>query len=91
VLGDNRRNSVDSRAYNKGSGGGVPMDAIQARIQWFLLGTHRGGDLDFGRLLRPVDRLQVHLRLEGLETQAIEEAIARCLRSRPSDTRPPPP
>jgi signal peptidase I len=91
VLGDNRRNSVDSRAYNKGSGGGVPMDAIQARIQWFLLGTHLGGDLDFGRLLRPVDRLQVHLRLEGLETQAIEEAIARCLRSRPSDTRPPPP
>jgi signal peptidase I len=91
VLGDNRRNSVDSRAYNKGSGGGVPMEAIQARVQWFLLGTHRGGDLDFDRLLRPVDRLQVRLRLEGLETQAIEEAILRCLRNRPPYTRPPPP
>ncbi len=91
VLGDNRRNSVDSRAYNKGSGGGVPVDAIQARVQWFLLGTHRDGDLDFGRLLRPVDRLQVRLRLEGLETRAIEEAIARCLRSRPPYTKPPPP
>ena len=91
VLGDNRSNSLDSRAYDTGRGGGVPLDAIEARAQWFLIGTHRGGDADWGRLLRPIDRLQAHLRLEGMETQSLEAGIARCLQNRPADTRPPSP
>jgi len=91
VLGDNRSNSLDSRAYNAGHGGGVPLDAIEARAQWFLIGTHRSGDADWGRLLRPIDRLEAHVRLEGLETQPLEAGIARCLQSRPRETHPPPP
>ena len=89
VLGDNRSNSIDSRAYAGGHGGGVPLEAIEARARWFLLGTHRSGDLDATRLLRPIDALQAHLRLEGLETVSLDEKISRCLQSRPADTRAP--
>jgi signal peptidase I len=90
VLGDNRGNSVDSRSYGGGHGGGVPVEAVKGRAEWFLLGSHRGGDMDMSRMLRPVDSLQGRLRLEGLDTRPAEEGIARCLQSRPTDTRPPP-
>jgi signal peptidase I len=92
VLGDNRGNSLDSRAYGGGHGGGVPVDAIEARARWFLIGTQReSGQADMGRLLRPIDMLQARLRLEGVETQPLEEGIARCLANRPSLTGPPAP
>jgi signal peptidase I len=90
VLGDDRGNSVDSRAYDRGRGGGVPVDAIEARARWFLAGTHRSGETDLGRIFRPVDTLQTRLRLEGLETRRLEEGIARCLAGRPTETHPPP-
>jgi signal peptidase I len=90
VLGDDRDNSTDSRAYDEGRGGGVPIDAIKASARWFLIGTHRSGDVDLGRLFRPLDTLQARVRLEGLETRRLEEGIARCLANRPSETRPPP-
>ncbi len=91
VLGDNRGNSIDSRAFSAGHGGGVPLASIQARAAWFLVGTHRSGEADFGRFLGPIDGLQVRLRLEGLETDRLESRIARCLTDRPKDARPPPP
>ena len=89
VLGDDRGNSVDSRTYNGGHGGGVSMDAVDARIGRFLVGTHRNGEPDFGRLLRPVDGLQARVRLEGLDVTALDEGVARCLANRPVVTRPP--
>jgi signal peptidase I len=91
VLGDNRGNSLDSRAYNEGRGGGVPSGSIQARVQWFLVGSHRSGDADFGRLFAPLDRLQARFRLEGFATDSLESRIESCLSNRPADTRPPPP
>jgi signal peptidase I len=91
VLGDNRGNSVDSRAWNEGHGGGVPVGAVEGRAQWFLVGTHRSGDADLRRFAEPIDRLQIHLRLEAIETTAIQEGITQCLRHPPRDTRPPPP
>jgi signal peptidase I len=91
VLGDNRGNSLDSRALHEGHGGGVPIEAIQSRAQWFLAGTHRGGDVDLGRLLRPIEELQTRVRLEGLDTVPLEEGILRCLRDPPKNSRPPPP
>jgi signal peptidase I len=90
VLGDNRGNSIDSRAFHGGHGGGVPLASIEARARWFLTGTHRSGDVDLGRLFRPLDTLQTRLRLEGLETRRLEEGMARCLATRPAETRPPP-
>jgi signal peptidase I len=91
VLGDNRGNSLDSRAYDGGRGGGVPLTAMDARVDWFLAGTYRSGDTDLGRFLRPVDTLQTHLRLEGVATGELEDAVVRCLRNRPAETHPPPP
>lgn len=91
VLGDNRGNSLDSRSYAGGAGGGVPIDAIRARAQLFLVGTHRGGDVDLGRVLRPLGRLESELRLEGLETSELEDGVRRCLARRPEITRPPSP
>jgi signal peptidase I len=91
VLGDNRGNSMDSRAYNRGTGGGVPLEAIDARAQWFLAGTHRSGETDFGRFLHPIDDGAASLRLAGLDGGPLEAAVARCLRSRPERTVPPPP
>jgi signal peptidase I len=90
VLGDNRGNSLDSRAYNDGRGGGVPSGAIQARVQRFLVGTHRSGEADLGRLLHPIDQLQVRLRLEGSDTGGLRARIQSCLANRPSSTTPPP-
>jgi len=90
VLGDNRGNSVDSRAYHERKGGGVPLDAIEARAERFLIGTQRTGEADLRRLLRPVDSLEAHTRLNGVQAQPFEDDIARCLRDRPANTRPPP-
>ncbi len=90
VLGDNRGNSLDSRAWNGGHGSGVPLAAVDGRVQWFLVGTHRSGDVDFGRFGQPVDGLQVRLRLERPEA-SLEDGVARCLNNRPMDTRPPTP
>ena len=87
VLGDNRHNSLDSRSYNGERGGGVPIGAIQARAQWFLVGTHRDGRMDFNRIFRPLDRGGVHL--EALDTRALDDGIARCLQNPPKQTYPP--
>ncbi len=90
VLGDNRSNSIDSRAYHDGRGGGVPFAGIDARVQWFLLGSHRSGEPDLSRLFAPIDRLQTKIRLEGLAAQSSEDGIAKCLSAPPRDTHPPP-
>ena len=98
VLGDNRGNSMDSRAYATGHGAGVPVDAIEARVQWFLVGTQRAGSAALGRWLRPIDSLGAPRPLAGVQSDltdpsepSLEEGIARCLKNRPSDTHPPPP
>jgi len=90
VLGDDRSNSVDSRSLGAGRGGGIPAEVIESRVERFLVGSHRSGDADFERLLRPIDALASHLRLEGLDTGTLEDGIARCLANRPAVTRPPP-
>jgi signal peptidase I len=91
VLGDSRGNSVDSRAYGGGEGGGVPLANIVARADRFLLGTHRGGETDFSRLFQPIARVEHRLRLEGMSPGKLDEGIAKCLASAPKDTHPPPP
>jgi signal peptidase I len=91
VLGDNRVNSVDSRAWNDGSGGGVPLYAIEARVQWFLVGTHIDGRADWQRALRPVDAIESRLHLEGVDTHSLDEGIAKCLKGAPKETHTPAP
>ena len=89
VLGDNRGNSLDSRAWNGGHGGGVPLAAVDARAQRFLVASRRNGDADWSRFGSAVDRLEGRLRLEGLNAAPLDDAVASCLAHRPADTRPP--
>jgi signal peptidase I len=93
VLGDNRTNSVDSRSRRPGQNAGVPASAIEARGQWFLVGTTRSGDADLSRFFEPLDALSRRARTEGLgiNTADLEAGVARCLAQRPSQTSPPPP
>jgi signal peptidase I len=91
VLGDNRGNSMDSRAYRGGRGAGVPVEAIEARVDRLLFATNASGHADLGRFLRPVDRLRVDWRFEGVQLPSLQEGIARCLATRPVDRWPPPP
>ncbi len=87
VLGDNRNNSSDSRAWNEGHGGGLRFEEIHGKVERFLLGAHRNGDADFSLFLKPVG---VGIRGEGIDDSDLQEGIARCLKERPKDTRPPP-
>jgi signal peptidase I len=88
VLGDNRGNSSDSRAFGA-HGGGVPLAALDAKVQWFFAGTHRSGKLDLGRVFSGIDALEKRIRLEGVGVDALEVGIAKCLASRPAETHPP--
>ena len=89
VLGDGRGYSVDSRSYGDGHGAGVPLPAVVARADRFLVGTHRSGDADFARLFEPIARVEHRLHLEGMSSEALDAGIAKCLSSRPAATHPP--
>jgi signal peptidase I len=91
VLGDSRGNSVDSRRFAGGRGGGVPLGAVRARAERFLLGTRRDGSADLGRFWRRIDELQSELHADGLQTEPLRAGIARCLAQAPVETEPPPP
>jgi signal peptidase I len=83
VLGDDRGQSVDSRSWNGGRGAGVPIAAIDAKVVRFLVGRRRSGDADWSRWLRPLADLERRVRVEGVETAALDDGIARCADARP--------
>ena len=86
VLGDNRNNSSDSRAWNEGKGGGLPLPEIHGRVDRYVFPVHRNGEVDTTRVL---SRLSPQLFMDGVDIGALREGIATCLRQRPKDTRPP--
>jgi signal peptidase I len=88
VMGDDRDDSEDSRAWNRGMGGGIPAGAIEGRAEWLLAGLYRNGHVDLGELPGPLDG---RLRLEGLDTSLLRTRIGDCLRTPPVVTRPPAP
>jgi len=91
VLGDNRSNSQDSRAWNAGRGGGVPSAGISGTADRFLVGTYPSGEADWSRFLRPLAAAPRLVHAEGIDTGEAEAAIAKCLENRPKETTPPPP
>ena len=91
VLGDNRGTSLDSRGYGKGQGGGVPLAGIEARADWFLVGTHRSGATDYSRFFEPITRVERRVRVEGISPGSLELGITQCLGKAPKDTHPPAP
>jgi signal peptidase I len=90
VLGDNRNNSSDSRAWNGGRGGGVPAANIKGRAMFVWLNFKKNGWPD-------VDRLFTHvLGTPKLPVGAPADVLAgidRCLKQRPpfDQTLPPQP
>ena len=88
VLGDDRSNSSDSRAWNHEKGAGLPFGSLEARIDRWLIGTARDDHLDIGHVSEPLD---LFLRLAGLDVSVQADGIQRCLRERPANTEPPRP
>lgn len=80
VMGDNRHNSHDSRAWNNHEGGGVPYENIEGRAMsiWFPM----------SRLMTPVNGAP---QLPAGMPAELTAGIERCLTQRPENTTPPPP
>jgi signal peptidase I len=86
VLGDNRDNSHDSRAWNEGRGGGVPFDNIKGRAMVVFI--------TFGPQQNILERLLVDVmgkpRLPSSNAH-LQGALDKCLRDMPKQTIPPAP
>lgn len=82
VIGDDRGMSTDSRVWNEGHGGGVPIDGLDGRVTRVLLGARPDGRLDFSRLLAPP--LDLKVRQPGLDMTLTDQRIADCLKTRPT-------
>jgi signal peptidase I len=88
VLGDNRNNSSDSRAWNEGKGGGLRFEKIGGRVERLLVGVHRDGTWDFARFGHV---LGLSVSMEGIDDRGIRAGIEHCLTQKPKQTRPPRP
>ncbi len=88
VVGDDRTLSRDSRAWNHGLGGGVPIDRISGRVSRLTVGAFRDGELDLHHVLTP---LGLTVREPDIDLRQTTENIAACLRGAPRATWPPPP
>jgi signal peptidase I len=88
VLGDNRNNSSDSRAWYGGRGGGVPDANIKGRAMFVWLSFGSAGSVTWDRLLTDV---MGKPRLPAEANETLKRSIERCLQNRPppSDTTPP--
>jgi signal peptidase I len=78
VMGDNRNDSLDSRRWHQGAGGGVPDANLRGRASrvW----------LPLSRLLLPIMGTP---RLPDGMPPELYRGVERCLGQRPSETRPP--
>ncbi len=87
VMGDNRNNSHDSRAWFGGVGGGVPFENIRGRALFVWL-SYRDTGIDWSRFGSPVMG-RPHAP-KGFDS--LQPAVDKCLRERPpkGKTTPPP-
>ncbi len=88
VLGDNRNNSSDSRAWNHNLGAGVPLENIKGRALFVWLSFGQDGWPTLDRWLSSV---MGQPRLPKSAPARLVSGIASCLARRPANTNPPPP
>lgn len=92
VMGDNRHNSSDSRAWRHGRGAGVPFDNVKGRAMFVWLSFDDQGSQPLGVTW---DRLFTNVmgrpRLPKEAPPDLKRGIERCLSTRPAATTPPPP
>jgi signal peptidase I len=86
VLGDNRNNSSDSRAWYNQRGGGVPYPLIKGRALFVWLSFGVDGGVTWDRLLHNVMGTPT---LPKGASAGLVDGIKRCLASRPGQTLPP--
>ncbi len=92
VLGDNRNNSADSRAWRHGRGAGVPFDHIKGRAMFVWLSfNNRGEDFLGVTWDRLFSSVMGKPRLPREADAELVAGIERCLEQRPANTTPPPP
>jgi len=80
VIGDDRGMSSDSRVWNEGHGGGLPVEAITGRVSRILAGGRRDGHVDGATLLKP---LLPRVREAGVDPVQTAERIDACLKRGP--------
>ena len=88
VLGDNRNNSSDSRAWDNGRGAGAPFEKIKGRALFVWLSFADDGSVTWQRLFTGV---MGQPELPPGSPEALTTAIHRCLSQRPKITLPPNP
>ena len=78
VMGDNRNDSLDSRRWHRGAGGGVPDANLRGRAS---------------RVWLPLSRLMLPImgspRLPDGMSPELMRGVEQCLQQRPTQTRPP--
>jgi signal peptidase I len=87
VLGDDRPASRDSRAWNDGGGGGVPLDAVEGRVSRLAAAMGSGGRLALGHLFRG---LRPDLRALNVDVTQLDKRLAACAAHPPRSSWPPP-
>jgi signal peptidase I len=86
VLGDNRNNSSDSRAWFGGKGGGVPDANIKGRAMFVWASFGADTSITWDRIFTNVLGKP---RLPKEAAPDLVEGIERCLSQRPAQTLPP--
>jgi signal peptidase I len=88
VLGDNRNNSSDSRAWNHELGAGAPYENIKGRALFVWLSFGVDGWPSIHRLFTNV---MGHPKLPAGTAPGVVANVERCLTQRPTVTNPPSP
>jgi signal peptidase I len=88
VMGDNRHNSHDSRSWRGGMGAGVPFENIKGRAMFVWMSFRPDGGV-------ASDRIFVNIMgsptLPGEAKSALQGALDKCMRERPSLEKTTPP